>query len=83
VHMHCRQHRCDASFALVGPSHYFFSSLKKLLTSTEGIARRFQCPGYFLLAGFEVTINGRFWVTTEAVKEGMDGFELEHGQGRR
>jgi hypothetical protein len=32
------------------------------------LARRSQCPGRYLsLAGFEVTIIGRFWVTTEDV----------------
>src|SRR3954447_19355845 len=45
---------------------FFFSSLKTLLTFTEGILRRIQCPDLlFLLAGFHVTINGRFWVTAE------------------
>jgi hypothetical protein len=30
------------------------------------MARRDQCPGRYLsLAGFEVTIIGRFWVTAE------------------
>jgi hypothetical protein len=33
------------------------------------MARRDQCPGRYLsLAGFEVTIIGRFWVTAEANK---------------
>jgi hypothetical protein len=45
---------------------FFFSSFKTLLTSTEGIPPPiFNVLTYFLLAGFEVTINGRFWVTAE------------------
>jgi len=46
---------------------FFVSSLKTLLTSMEGIpSADFNVLAYFLLAGFEVTIIGRFWVTAEA-----------------
>src|SRR5215467_11193155 len=46
----------------------FFSSLKTLLMPTQPTwLRRSQCPGRYLsLAGFELTLIGRFWVTAEA-----------------
>ena len=46
----------------------FFASLKTLLTPTKATAlRRNQRPrASFPLAGFEVTLIGRFWVTPEA-----------------
>jgi len=44
----------------------FFCSLKTLLTSTEGSpSRPSQCPASAPLAGFQVTLIGRFWVTPE------------------
>jgi hypothetical protein len=45
----------------------FFSSLKTLLMPTERVgSRRCQCPGVFVsVAGFQVTISGRFWVAAE------------------
>ena len=45
----------------------FFSSLKTLLTSTEGNpSRRINVlDSVHPLAGFQVTIIGRFWVTPE------------------
>jgi len=46
----------------------FFASLKTLLISTKATAlRRNQRPrASFSLAGFQVTLIGRFWVTPEA-----------------
>ena len=44
---------------------FFFSSFKTLLTLTEGNPPLIQCPERFLLAGFQVTTLGRFWVTAE------------------
>src|SRR5258708_21896711 len=46
----------------------FFSSLKTLLIPTKATAlRRNQRPrASFSLAGFQVTLIGRFWVTAEA-----------------
>src|ERR1700757_3716522 len=46
----------------------FFASLKTLLIPTKANAlRRNQRPqASFSLAGFEVTLIGRFWVTAEA-----------------
>jgi hypothetical protein len=47
---------------------FFFSSFKTLLTSKEGTSPvEFNVLTYFLLAGFEVTTIGRFWVTAEAL----------------
>ena len=45
----------------------FFSSLKTLLIPTKATAlRRNQRPrASFSLAGFQVTLIGRFWVTAE------------------
>ena len=48
----------------------FFSSFKTLLTIREDSALPSnQCPGCWFdglqLAGFQVTITGRFWVSTE------------------
>jgi hypothetical protein len=48
---------------------FFFSSFKTLLTETEDIPHiRVNVPTALSLAGFQVTIIGRFWVTTEAKK---------------
>src|SRR5712691_2108060 len=46
----------------------FFASLKTLLIPTKATAlRRNQRPrASFSLAGFQVTLIGRFWVTAEA-----------------
>src|SRR5258708_16382216 len=49
----------------------FFSSFKTLLTMREDSALPSnQCPGCWFdglqLAGFHLTITGRFWVSTEA-----------------
>ena len=48
----------------------FFSSLKTLLTLTEGIpSRQGQCPGSAIpLAGFQVSTYGRFWVSPEGAR---------------
>ena len=50
-----------------------FASLKTLLISTKATAlRRNQRPrASFSLAGFQVTLIGRFWVTAEAVINGL------------
>src|SRR5258707_15373404 len=47
----------------------FFSSLKTLLIPTKATAlRRNQRPrASFSLAGFQVTLIGRFWVTAEGI----------------
>src|SRR5262252_10920322 len=44
-----------------------FSSLKTLLTSSEGIALAFESTSgmRLSLAGFQVIMYGRFWVITE------------------
>src|SRR6266849_2748605 len=49
----------------------FFASLKTLLIPTKATAlRRNQRPrGSFSLAGFQVTLIGRFWVTAEGLGE--------------
>src|SRR5258708_14138677 len=48
----------------------FFSSLKTLLIPTKATAlRRNQRPrASFSLAGFQVTLIGRFWVTAEGIR---------------
>jgi Methyltransferase domain len=48
----------------------FFASLKTLLIPTKATAlRRNQRPrASFSLAGFQVTLIGRFWVTTEGLR---------------
>src|SRR6266404_48457 len=48
----------------------FFASLKTLLIPTKATAlRRNQRPrASFSLAGFQVTLIGRFWVTAEVAK---------------
>ena len=55
------------SFALIGPSDYFFSSLKTLLMPTEPIGAPVgvNVPG-LPMAGFQLTLHGRIWVTPEA-----------------
>ena len=45
---------------------FLFSSFKTLLTWRRISLHRIQCPeSLFLLAGFQVTAIGRFWVTAE------------------
>ena len=55
------------SFALIDPSDYFFSSLKTLLMPTEPIRAPVgvNVPG-LPMAGFQLTLHGRIWVTPEA-----------------
>src|ERR1700758_5252968 len=52
----------------------FFASLKTLLIPTKATAlRRNQRPrASFSLAGFEVTLIGRFWVTPEGQPNQLD-----------
>src|SRR5258707_11265558 len=54
----------------------FFSSLKTLLMLTEAIGPlvRVNVPG-LSLAGFQVTLIGRFWVTTEGFKTHLNPCE--------
>src|SRR5271167_4055133 len=54
------------SFALIDPSDYFFSSLKTLLMPTEPIRAPVgvNVPG-LPMAGFQLTLHGRIWVTPE------------------
>ena len=62
----------------------FFSSLKTLLTLTEGIALASnQCPERCLsLAGFQVIIYGRFWVFTEGERRSKVAVSSEWFQQR-
>ena len=45
---------------------FIFSSFKTLLTCRRIISTGFNVLNPFLLAGFQVTAIGRFWVTAEA-----------------
>ena len=58
----------------------FFASLKTLLIPTKATAlHRNQRPqASFSLAGFQVTLIGRFWVTAEAPSL-FCGYRLSHG----
>jgi hypothetical protein len=55
------------SFALIDPSDYFFASLKTLLIPTKAkcLTPESTSRASFSLAGFQVTLIGRFWVTPE------------------
>src|SRR5712691_4842354 len=64
----------------------FFASLKTLLIPTKATAlRRNQRPrASFSLAGFQVTLIGRFWVTAEVESEddpGQPGYDHEKSEG--
>ena len=63
---------CDYSDATI-------RSFKTLLTSTQGIPRRSQCPDSVSLAGFQTSLIGRFWVTPEVqqpwANQAVFGFE--------
>jgi hypothetical protein len=54
-----------------------------LLTSTEGIPRRGQCPDSVSLAGFQTSLIGRFWVTPEghisAIRFLLKNDRIAHG----
>ena len=54
------------SFTLIDPSDYFFSSLKTLLMPREPIRAPLgvNVPD-FAMAGFQLTLYGRIWVTPE------------------
>ena len=61
----------------------FLSSLKTLLMAVEpNWLVSLNAPNAYLsLAGFEVTIIGRFWVTAEDVAEGFCSVLISSGQG--
>src|SRR6266851_9319550 len=60
----------------------FFASLKTLLIPTKATAlRRNQRPrASFSLAGFQVTLIGRFWVTAEAPLNSPDQLSVVTGE---
>ena len=62
-----------------------FSALKTLPIPAAGVQPTAQvnisAPGA-ALAGFQVSINGRFWVSTEGEKDG-DGLQVGVGSYRR
>jgi len=54
----------------MGSEYLLFSIVAQDIAHADGayMARRSQCPGRYLsLAGFELTLIGRFWVTAEDV----------------
>ena len=58
---------------------FLFSSFKTLLTGTEDIPHaRVNVPTTLSLAGFQVTIIGRFWVTTEVYGSLLDADPLSY-----
>ncbi len=61
----------------------FLSSLKTFAMPTEATKLRagVNVPGEFYMAGFELTLHGRFWVTAEAETEAYRLMVNSRGSG--